>query len=210
MLMILIIAWSARDNISTFIERNPSAAQEKARFDLAIAADAQINETLAEVREKLNGDRVMIRQFHNSKTDLTGLPFASVSTTYYSLAPGVGLSDGSLQPFPLSTINEHLALMFRPGEAPRCAKTVAATVKDITYQQYLRQNGVAFGFACPLINLRGQPVGVIGVGYLTTEKNRPSDEEIMKVLNDTSIRVVGYLTNVTTHEKKPWYEAIFE
>ena len=95
MLIAIIIAWSARDNLVTFIERNPSAAQEKDRFDRSVVADSQINETLSVIRTELNADRVAIRQFHNSKTDLTGLPFASISTTYCSLAPGIAINEGS-------------------------------------------------------------------------------------------------------------------
>ena len=210
MLFFLIVMWSARDNITTFFERNPSTETEKDRFNMSIVADSQINETLDNIRVKLNGDRLLIRQFHNSKTDLTGLPFASVSTTYFSLAPGVTLDDSALQPFPLSTINEQLAMMFQPGEAPKCAKVVQDAVTDPVYQDYMLKNGVAVSFSCPLINLRGQPVGIIGVVYLTQEKHRSSDQDIEYVLNDTSIRVVSYLSAVITDEKKSWKESIFD
>lgn len=209
LLLIVIVTWSARGNIASFLEHNPTAAQEKDRFDQSIVADAQINDSLTDIRTKINADRVLIRQFHNSKADLTGFPFASVSTTYYVMAPGITLVDGSFNPFPLSTINEQLALMFQPNQSPKCAKVDPSAIKDATYSKYLSQNGVAVSYACPIMNLRGQPVGYIGAGYLTKEKSRPTDVEIEAILNNTGERVVGYLDGVIRKEKKPWYVAIF-
>lgn len=210
MLLLLIFTWSARDNIATFIERNPSAHQEKQRFDQAIVVDSQVGEALSEIRSQLNADRIVIRQFHNSKTDLTGLPFTSVSTTYYSLAPGVGLTSESLQSFPVSTINEQLRMMFVPNEEPRCSVIrPQGDIRDPTYSKNLRDNGVAIAFSCPLMNLRGQPVGFIAAAYLTQEKPKPDDDKIMLILNNTGQRVVGYLSNVVAVERKPWYATIF-
>lgn len=209
MLLVLIFAWSARENITTFLERNPSAHQEKQRFDQAIVADSQVGESLADIRSQLNADRIIIRQFHNSKTDLTGLPFTSVSTTYYSLAPGVGLTSESLQSFPVSTINEQLKLMFVPNQAPHCAIVRPTDIRDPTYAKNLRDNGVAVAYSCPLMNLRGQPVGFIAASYLTDSKPRPNDEQIKLIINNTGQRVVGYLSKVVELEKKPWYSTIF-
>lgn len=210
MLLALILAWSARGNIATFLEKNPSPHQEAIRFDESVLADASINETLETVRMQINADRVLIRQFHNSKADLTGLPFASVSTTYYSLAPGVMLSSDTFQPYPLSTVNEILAKMFVKGEEPHCVEIIPS--KDISnpvYRNYLKQDGVVVSYACPMRNLKGQPVGFITAGYLTVEKKRPSDQEIKEILDETGVRVVGYVSQVIHKERKPWYETIF-
>lgn len=205
LLLTLMITWGARDNISTFIERNPSAAQEKERFDRSVQADAQINETMMSIREELNADRVMIRQFHNSKTDLTGLPFASVSTTYYALAPGVAISENSMSAYPLSTVNESLIKMFIPHDKPRCARMDTDEIRDPIFSKWLQDGGVKVGYSCPLMNLRGQPVGMIWAVYLNNEKVRPNDEEITNTLNDTGMRIVGYLSGVIVDEKSPWW-----
>jgi len=210
MLLALILAWSARGNIATFLEKNPSPKQEAIRFDESVLADASINETLENVRVELNADHILIRQFHNAKADLTGLPFASVSTTYYALSPGVMISNDSFQPYPLSTVNEILAKMFVKGSEPRCVAIIPS--KDVTnpvYRNYLKQNGVVLSYACPMRNLKGQPVGFITAGYLTFEKTRPSDEEIKELLDNTGVRVVGYVSKVIQKERKPWYETIF-
>jgi hypothetical protein len=209
MLLTVIVAWSARGNIATFLERNPTAQQEKARFDQSIVADAQINGALEDVRKQINADRVLIRQFHNSKTDLTGLPFASVSTTYYAYAPGITLAPGSFDPYPLSSINAVLARMFIPNTPPQCAKLDVDSVTDPAYKRLLVINGVAIWFNCPIMNLRGQPVGFVLASYMTVTKPRPKDEVIDAVLNNTGERVVGYLDNVIKQEKTPWYVAIF-
>lgn len=209
MLLSVIVAWSARGNIATFLERNPTAIQEKDRFDQSIVADAQINDSLEYIRKQINADRVVIRQFHNSKTDLTGLPFASVSTTYFAMAPGVTLVEGSLNPFPLSTVNEQLGRMFRPNETPKCTKIETVEIHDPAFLSYLTKNGVSMLYSCPIMNLRGQPVGLIAAGYLTKEKSRPLDPEIQAILNNTAERAVGYLDGVIKKEKKPWYIAIF-
>ncbi len=52
-------------------------------------------------------------------------------------------------------------------------------------------------------------LGFITAGYLPLEKKRPTDDEIMETLDDTGIRVVGYVSQVIQKEKKPWYETIF-
>jgi hypothetical protein len=208
MLLAVIVTWSARGNIATFLERNPTAAQEKDRFDQSIVADAQINGALEDIRKKINADRVLIRQFHNSKTDLTGLPFASVSTTYYAYAPGVTLAPGSFNPFPLSSINELLAAMFKPNLPPQCARLEAQDISDPAYRKLLEANGVMIWYNCPIMNLRGQPVGFILASYMTINKTRPSDEEIETILSNAGERVVGYLDGVIRKEKRPWYVAI--
>ncbi len=210
MLFLLIVTWSARANISTFIERNPTAAQEKIRFDRSVVADGQINEALANLRKKMNADRVLIRQFHNSKTDLTGLPFASISTTYYSAAPGVAVSNDFQSSFPLSTINEQLMLMFKYGQEPTCIRIAYDDVEEEIFRDYLKQNGISLTYACPLIDLRGQPVGVITIHYLIAEKKHPDDQVIMDTLNDTGIRVVGYLAGILDEENRSWYVKLLD
>jgi hypothetical protein len=209
MLIAVIVVWSARGNIATFLERNPTAAQEKDRFDQSIVADAQINETLEHIRATINADRVLIRQFHNSKTDLTGLPFASVSTTYYAFGPGITLTPGSFNPFPLSTVNEVLAQMFQPHTEPQCAMTTTSQIRNSAYQRLLISNGVALFYSCPIMNLRGQPIGFILASYLSAEKKRPKDDAIKAIIGNTGERVVGYLDDVIAKEKKPWWQAIF-
>jgi hypothetical protein len=209
MLLSVIVAWSARGNIATFLERNPTAEQEKGRFDQSIVADAQINGALEDIRRQINADRILIRQFHNSKTDLTGLPFASVSTTYVAMAPGVTLTPGSYDPYPLASINEVLARMFTPNEAPHCARLTIDDIVDPAYRKLIESNGVALWYNCPIMNLRGQPIGFILASYMTITKDHPVDDKIEAILGNTGERVVGYLDNVIKQEKRPWYEAIF-
>lgn len=209
MLLILIFAWSARDNITAFIERNPSAKQESVRFDESVVIDTQVNEALNDVRTNINADRVLVRQFHNGRTDLTGLPFASVATTYFSLGPGITITEESFGSFPLSTINDVLVRMFVKGQPPKCGSLTIDEVSNPIFARYLRSNGVEMLYFCPLMNLRSQPVGYIGAGYLTKEKKRPTDDEIQLILNNSGQRIVGYLAQVTEREKKPWYETIF-
>ncbi len=209
MLLTLIVVWSARGNISAFFDRNPTIVQQKDRFDQSIVAGAQINDTLATVRTKVNADRVIIRQFHDSGSDATGLPFMSVTATYHLFAPGVTLEASAFNPVPLSTMNEQMAMMFQPGKPARCATIVPANITNPVYKAYLMRNGVAVAYNCPMLDLRGQPVGFIGVSYLTIEKKRPSEEEIYMVIKVTGERVVGYLDDVIQKEKKPWYQAIF-
>lgn len=210
MLFLLIVTWSARANISTFIERNPSAAEEKIRFDRSVVADGQINDALKNLREKMNADRILIRQFHNSRRDLTGLPFASISTTYYSAAPGVAVSNDFQASFPISTVNEQLVQMFKYGTEPQCIKIIYDDVKEEVFRDYLRQNGISLTYACPLIDLRGQPVGVITIHYLIAEKKHPEDQVVLASLNDTGIRVVGYLAGILDEENKSWYRKLLD
>lgn len=209
MLLLLIFTWSVRGNIVTFIERNPSPKQEAVRFDESVVADSSINETLNKIRQEINADRIMIRQFHNAKADLTGLPFASVSTTYHSLSPGVMMSSSSFQPYPLSTVNDILAKMFVRGKEPACAKILLSEINNPIFLNELKESGDVIMYACPMRNLKGQPVGFISASYLTAEKTRPEDNLIKYTLDDTGIRVVGYATQVIEREKKPWYETIF-
>lgn len=208
MIILLIIVWSARGNITTFLERNPSPEMEQKRFDKALVADGLINDALEVDRIKINADRVMIRQFHNSKADLTGLPFASISTTYAAMAPGVTLEPGSMDPAPLSTMNSQLSKMWTGDGNPKCTRMEKIEVKSPQYLEYWEKNGVAIAFSCPLLNLRGQPVGIIGAGYMVSEKKRPTDDKIFEILNKTGEKAVGYLDAVTMAERKPWYRRI--
>ncbi len=208
MIIALICVWSARGNISTFLERNPTPEIEKQRFNESIVADGLIREALDHDRKIINADRVLIRQFHNSKADLTGLPFASISTTYAAMAPGVSLEAAAYGPYPLSTMNEQLKIMWVDGQEPKCVRMDISAVKDTQWKSYWEKNGAKVGYTCPILNLRGQPIGIIGAEYLTAEKNRPTDEIIVDILKKTGEKSAGYLDAVVTSEKKPWYERL--
>ena len=182
---------------------SPTPQMEAARFIRANRATEQINTLLDSKLQELNADRAGVRQFHNGKTDLAGLPFNFVSTMYVRTKQGVGFPVENYQQVPASTISEITSTMWHDYRNPVCITVDTATVKTQSYRRYLEDLDVDVFYACPITNIEMYPIGFVFLTYKGTT-DRPSDEEVIAKVSDTAQRISGYLSAVTKTDRQWW------
>ena len=177
------------DELTLNPERN------RTHFENSIKASEQINLALEYYRMELDADRVMVRQFHNGKQDLTGIPFTYVQTTYLAMKPLVSLSPNGLESKPLSGMVGFLRHMWGINlREPKCLVMNESEVADPIYRLYLKENGIQIVIACPLQNLLNYPIGYVVTNYLAAELPSSITKEIaVKKNEELALRIGGYL-----------------
>lgn len=205
-LLSIIFAWAVRGNVSTWLEQNPSAAQQSERTLRAGESNSKIDRALQQDLVLMGADRVLIRQFHELSDPDTRIVVPYVTTTHMVTAPGVSTPSTAIISMPRSYMSDIMRLVWQNG--PTCIHVSTKEVRDELYARLLVETGVHEQYVCPIVDLNGVPVGLIIAAYLTPTKERPTEERIFSKLNDTSIRVAGYLAEVTAPERQTWYRKV--
>ncbi len=202
-LILLIVVWSIRGNIAEWIFQNPTPSQQHERITRAIGSDKKISDALENERDQLNADRIHIRQFHNLDDPNSSIPVPTVTFTYSEEAPGI--TPPSYISIPRAMLGDVMDPMWRNSLHPQCVVLTPDQVKNSTHRTRLVDDGVVIIFNCPIVDLSGAPIGIIGVTYLSLDKPRPENDVIFARLQASAVKVAGYLAEVTQPEK-PWYE----
>ena len=204
MLMALILVWSARGNISTFITQNPTVETQNLRIVRGRESDKKIEKALRDDMAEINSDRVIIRQFHDQKDSDSTSIIPYVTTTHIVNMPGVSPPVPQIINLPRSYIRDITERMFATTAKPVCIHILTTEITDEMYRKFLEQSGVYEQYICPIMDISGSASGVIIAGYLTKTKERPSQQEIFDVLSGTATQVSGYLAEVLAPEKETW------
>lgn len=177
----------------------PSPATESSRWGRIITSNNDINNILITRMSESGAGRIGIRQFHNGKTDLTGLPFNFVTTTFLQEKNPSGTN--SFDAVPVSTINDLLMSMWPDLRNPRCTYMETPDISNISFRHQLESVDVSRFYACPIYNINKWPVGYLFLGYTSKDTQTISTEEALDALEKDSLMVSGYLTYVTEHER---------
>lgn len=195
---------SANNNrILESLQDNP--AVNASHFEESLERNKLVQETLESLRYRTGADRAVIKQFHNGKRDLTGIPFTYAVITHVSLKDGIALTPGSYESMPLSALNESLLQMWQTVRNPKCLAQRIDDVKDPLYRQYLTENQVVKYVACPLTNPLDYPIGKIVVEY-TRDFDDASDDMLIQQVERAGFRVNGYLVKPADIDDSPWYK----
>lgn len=158
--------------------------EEAARFKDQLESSKLVNESIEQLRVDLGAYNVVIRQFHNGRHDLTGIPFTESSATYYT----DNYEDVGDEV--ISSMNGSLGRIWNRIDKPQCV--VYSTPIDSSSRKYFRAYGLTKVIECPLTNLLNYPVGTITVGF---SARNTSDEVGIKKTEAIAKRVTGYLSN---------------
>lgn len=158
--------------------------QEADRFKAQLTSTNLVNESIENLAEELGAHSVIIKQFHNGRHDLTGIPFTEATSTYYTM----NFNDVKHEE-PLSAYNRSLRLMWRNIDRPECI--ILTKGADISTTRYFREYGLSRVAICPLTNLLKYPIGTITVGF--TAENTLSDRVILNKTHAIAKGVTGYL-----------------
>lgn len=164
--------------------------QEAARFEKQLTSSEIINQAIEKLRVDLSADNVLIRQFHNGKHDLTGIPFTGIATTFY-VDPLDSDGHETLIDEPISATNKSLRSVWQRIDRPECV-IIDAPI-DISTRKYFTSHDLDKMAICPLVNLLNYPIGVMTVGF--SEGNTVSDEVILQKTSAIAKRVTGYLSD---------------
>lgn len=162
--------------------------EEAQKFKQQLETVDLVNSALEKLREDLNADNVLIKQFHNGRHDLTGLPFTEASTTFYSDPKDVHKSAPAVEE-PIASLDKSLRYVWKTIDKPECV--ILYEPVDISTRRYFKAHKLDRVAICPLVNLLNYPIGIVTIGF--SEGNTMSDEEIKNKTSSMAKRITGYL-----------------
>ena len=189
-LFIVLVGYVGMKSYTALENLVVSPDEEAARFETQLQSSDIINGALETLRTNLNADNVIIRQFHNGKHDLTGIPFTGIETTFY-VDPLDNDGHETLSDEPISAMNKTLRRVWQRIDKPEC--TVLYSPVDSSTRKYFKAHNLNRGVVCPLVNLLNYPIGVIIIGF--SDSNTVSDQKAVTEVSMIAKRVTGYLNN---------------
>lgn len=160
--------------------------EESERFKAQLASATLVNDGIENLKSELGAHSVVIKQFHNGRHDLTGIPFTEATATFYTSE-----YDNTGEE-PLSAMNKSLRTMWKRIDRPECI-TIHNGI-DNSSHKYFKEYELNRVVICPLTNLLNYPIGVIAVGFSASD-NVKSEEEVVKKTSAIARRITGYLQN---------------
>ena len=157
--------------------------EEAHQFSRGLEKAELVNSAIGNLKEDLGAQSVIIKQFHNGRHDLTGLPFTEASVTFSTEGPGADEEH-------LSSMNSSLRRMWTRIDSPRCLVQYAPL--DASTKRYMLEYSLSHVVTCPLTNPLNYPIGILLVGF---DKEGVSDVEAVSQTSVVSKRIVGYLND---------------
>lgn len=166
----------------------PSPEKEVALFARSLKASEDIAVSLDNLRASTGADQVLIRQFHNGRYDLTGIPFTSVSVTYLSSKKEYE-DTHFFESKPLAFMGTTARAMWTDIDAPKCV-VYHNNIPDVGLRTELA--GTTRSVICPLVSLLKYPVGTISLHYKDSTSNL-TDQALIARTEDVAVTITGYL-----------------
>ena len=165
--------------------------EEAARFERQLKSADLVNEALENLRVEVKADNVLIKQFHNGRHDLTGIPFTEATTTFIADPSIDGTAHSESKEEPIPAMNRSLRQVWQEIDRPKCV--VLYNPVDLSTKRYFYNHGLNRAIVCPLVNLLNYPIGIIVVGF--SEGNTSKDEWAIAKTSQIGKRVAGYLND---------------
>lgn len=181
--IVLYIGYLTLDRIETIVIP-PSL--EATRFHEQLAASEQINTAIHNLIIDVDADSIVLRQFHNGKHDLTGIPFTKSSVTFYEARDSSKSFEEENEP--ISTMSTSLSRVWRRIDNPECIVLVDYGI-DKTTKSYMAENELGSVIVCPMVNLLNYPVGTLTVGFKRKDPGQGTVDKIQTI----ATQVTGYL-----------------
>jgi hypothetical protein len=183
-ILIICLGYISYRSYSTLEELIVTPSEEATRFREQLESAKLVNESLNQLKTDLHAHSVIIRQFHNGRHDLTGIPFTETTATYYT--EGYDLSGDE----PVSSMNVSLRRIWTQIDKPECAVLYGPV--DSSSRRYFKIYNLQKVVQCPLTNLLNYPIGTITVGFSVGDTD---DKVAVYKTSAIANRVTGYLTN---------------
>jgi hypothetical protein len=183
---IICASFIAYKSYSTLEQLVVTPDQEATRFQKQLESSKLVNQSLEKLRVDLNAQSVVIKQFHNGRHDLTGIPFSEASDTYYTdTYDDVGDET-------ISSMNGSLRKMWSRIDSPECISIDSPV--DSSSKKYFKNYKLTKVVECPLTNILNYPIGLIQVGF-SGDNTTKEDRDALSKTYTISKSVTGYLKN---------------
>lgn len=169
-----------------------SPHEESYRFRAQLESAELVNAAIENLAIDVGAHSVVIRQFHNGRHDLTGIPFTEATATFYT-----SKFDDLKTEEPLSASNRSLRRMWRSIDKPECILLNQGI--DISTRRYMNNYSLSRVVICPLTNPLKYPIGTITIGL--EPDNRLSDGQVLTRTHLVAKSVTGYLQNAVPEEE---------
>lgn len=175
------VTYRSYDEIQSHLIVTPD--EEAKRFKSQLDSYALVNDSIDNLKVALDGHDVVIKQFHNGKHDLTGIPFTASTPTFFTKDYDL-LGDE-----PISAMNASLRLMWRRIDKPECI--ILYKPVDVSSSRYFKEYDLARAAICPLTNPLNYPIGTITIGLKADDQT--TDEKVLDSTREVASRITGYL-----------------
>lgn len=182
--LIICFGYVSYKSYSTLEQLVVTPDEEASRFKEQLESANLVNESLNQLNADLGSHSVIIRQFHNGRHDLTGIPFTETTATYYTEEYDLSGDE------PVSSMNVSLRRIWVKIDKPEC--TVLYGPVDSSSRRYFKAYKLQKVVQCPLTNLLNYPIGTITVGF---SEGNTNDTVAVNKTSAIAKRVTGYLTN---------------
>lgn len=182
--LIISLGYISYQSYSRLEELVVTPSEEASRFREQLESSKLVNQSLNKLKTSFNAHSVIIRQFHNGRHDLTGIPFTETTATYYTEEFNLEGDE------PVSSMNVSLLRIWTKIDKPECIVLYGPV--DSSSRRYFRAYNLKKVIQCPLTNLLNYPIGTITMGFSV------GNTDDVAAVNKTSAiakRVTGYLTN---------------
>jgi hypothetical protein len=181
-ILIIFVAYISYRSYDTLQNMVITPQEESHRFKTQLDSAALVNDSIENLTLELNAHSVVIKQFHNGKHDLTGIPFTEATATFFTSNYEIQEEER------LSTLNRSLRMMWREIDDPECIVIYKGV--DRSTSKYFREYGLNRAVICPLTNLLNYPIGTITVGFSASDT---SNQLVVRKTHLIAKRVTGYL-----------------
>lgn len=186
-ILMLVIAYIGYRSYDTIQDMIITPEEEKLMFQKQVASSTQVMDAIRLLQSNMGAHSVVIKQFHNGKHDLTGLPFTNATPTFYTINYDIAKER------PLSSYDKSVESIWGDDiENPKCV--IIKTPVDNYTGVYMRAYDLERVVMCPLTNLLNYPIGLIVVGFQAKD-TKVSDILALREVKSISERVSGYLQN---------------
>lgn len=147
--------------------KNTEREKRKKDFIHTIETQKIVNDTLNELQNKYNLDRVWLSQFHNGGNYYPGNKgMKKMSVSFESTAPGISTDIMKMQNLPVSFFS---SLLQKLSEGHESLVINVDTEEDYALQSFWGGRGINSVYLFPVICIQGGFIGILGVDFVKRE-----------------------------------------
>jgi len=201
--LLMIAASSSYYNKVSLDKLNVPVAVEQSTLKRTIDLNRSIPALMDELKIKIDASRVVLRQFHNGKYGISGIPFTFVQTTHIVVRPNTyNLNLDTWQSYPMSTMSYTLSTLFLNDDFT-CKSMTQSDVRDYYYSELLERYDVYGIIMCPMVDENRRILGVLTASF--DEKDYIDLDIKMTDVKKSAYDLSNVLRFISHKEQKPWW-----
>ena len=178
--------------------KNSQLEKRKTEFAHTIETQKIVNDTLNNLQNKYNLDRIWLAQFHNGGNYYPGNKcMKKMSVSFESTAPGICADIMKMQNLPVSFFSSALQDL---SEGKECCIINVDTEEDHALQSFWSNRGINTVYIFPIICIKGGFVGILGIDFI--KKEGVLDDTSYQELKRSAHLLSGYVAVLSYDDHK--------